>query len=115
MNSGFSGYTVFVPELPEDIPSEMAVKGGMSAKVPVEYGEVRRVVLPNGAAGSLTSKVIVPDYVYAPVEKNSKVGEIHFIRNDKVIFTVDIIASESAEEMTVLNAVSILLKNLLTF
>lgn len=115
MNAGFSGYTVFVPELPKDIPAEIAVKGGMSAKVPVEYGEVRRVVLPNGAADSLTSKVIVPDYVYAPVEKGSKVGEIHFIRNDKVIFTVDMFASESAEKMTALNAVSILLKNLLTF
>ena len=115
MNSGFSGYTVFVPELPEDIPVEITVKGGMSANVPVEYGEVRKVVLPNGAAGSLTSKVIVPDYVYAPVEKGSKVGEIHFIRNDKMIFTVDMFASESAEKMTVLNAVSILLKKLLTF
>lgn len=115
MNSGFSGYTVFVPELPKDIPVEITVKGGMSANVPVEYGEVRKVVLPNGAAGSLTSKVIVPDYVYAPVEKGSKVGEIHFIRNDKVIFTVDMLASESAEKMTVLNAVSILLKKLLTF
>lgn len=115
MNSGFSGYTVFVPELPKDIPVEITVKGGMSAKVPVEYGKVRKVVLPNGAAGSLTSKVIVPNYVYAPVEKGSKVGEIHFIRNDKVIFTVDMFASESAEKMTVLNAVSILLKKLLTF
>ncbi len=87
----------------------------MSSKVPVEYGEVRRVVLPNGSAGSLTSRVIMPDYVYAPVEKGSKVGEIHFLRNDRVIFTVDMFASESAEKMTVLNAVSILLKNLLTF
>lgn len=115
MNSGFSGYTVFVPELPKEIPAEITVKGGMSAKVSVEYGETRKVVLPNGAAETLTSKVIVPDYVYAPVEKGSKVGEIHFIRNDKVIFTVDMFASESAEEMTVLNAVSILLKKLLTF
>lgn len=115
MNSGFSGYTVFVPELPKDIPSEIAVRGGMSAKVPVEYGEVRKVVLPNGAAGTLTSKVIVPDYVYAPVEKGGKVGEIHFLRNEKVIFTVDMFASESAEKMTVLNAVGILLKKLLTF
>ena len=115
MNVGFSGYTVFVPELPKDIPAEIDVKGGMSAKIPVEYGEVRRVVLPNGAAGSLTSNVIMPDYVYAPVEKGRKVGEIHFLRNDKVIFTVDMFASESAEEMTVSNAVSILLKKLLTF
>lgn len=115
MNNGFSGYTVFTPELPEDIPSEIAVKGGMSAKVSVDCGEVRRVVLPNGAANSVTSKVIMPEYIFAPVEKSSKVGEIHFSRNDRLIFIVDIYASESAEKMTVLNAIGILLKKLLTF
>lgn len=115
MNNGFSGYTVFTPELPKDIHAEIAVRGGMSAKVTVECGEVRRVVLPNGAASSVTSKVIMPDYIFAPVEKGSKVGEIHFSRNDRLIFTVDIYASESAEKMTVLNAIGILLKKLLTF
>lgn len=115
MNNGFSGYTVFTPELPKDIPSEVTVRGGMSAKISVGYGEVRRVVLPNGAADSVTSKIIMPDYILAPVEIGRKVGEIHFSRNDKVIFTVDIYASESAEKMTVLNAVGILLKKLLTF
>ncbi|MCM1328553.1 MAG: D-alanyl-D-alanine carboxypeptidase [Ruminococcus sp.] len=115
MNAAFSGYTVFVPELPKDIPAEIPVKGGLTSKIPVEYGEVKRVVLPNGAANSVTSKVIVPDYVYAPVEKGSKVGEIHYMRNEKVIFTVDILAAESAEEITVKKAMGILLKKLLTF
>lgn len=115
LNMAFSGYTVFVPEMPKDIPAEIAVRGGMSAKVSVECGEVKRVVLPNGAANSVTSKVIVPDYIYAPVENGSKVGEIHFFRNDKVIFTVDLYASKSAEKMTILKAMSILLKKLLTF
>ncbi len=115
MNAAFSGYTVFVPDMPKDIPTEISVKGGLTSEISVEYGEVKRVVLPNGAAASVTSKVIMPDYVYAPVKKGSKVGEIHFFRNDKVIFTVDILADESAEKMTAQKAMSILLKKLLTF
>lgn len=115
MNAAFSGYTVFVPDMPKDIPTEISGKGGLTSEISVEYGEVKRVVLPNGAAASVTSKVIMPDYVYAPVKKGSKVGEIHFFRNDKVIFTVDILADESAEKMTAQKAMSILLKKLLTF
>lgn len=115
MNMGFSGYKVFVPDLPGDVPKEITVKGGLTRTIPVEYGRIRSVVLPNGAAGSVKTRVVMPDYVYAPVEKGGKVGELHFLRGDGVMFAVDITAAESAEKMTVLKAISILLKKLLTF
>ena len=115
MGIGFSGYTVFVPELPGDIPSFVPVKGGLIRQAAVECGEVRSVVLPNGAAGSVSAKVIMPEYVYAPVKKGDKVGEVHFMRNDKMMFAVDIVATESAESMNLKNAIGIILKKLLTF
>lgn len=115
MNTAFSGYTVFVPELPRDVPREISVRGGLARQVPVEYGKIRSVVLPNGAAKSVETRVIMPDYVYAPVQKGDKVGELHFMRGDRVMFAADITAAENAEKMTMLKAISILLKKLLTF
>lgn len=115
MGTGFSGYTVFVPELPKDIPSFVTVKKGMTRQAAVECGDVRSVVLPNGAASSVSAKVIMPEYVYAPVEKGDKIGEVHFMRNDKMLFAVDIVATESAESMNLKNAIGIILKKLLTF
>lgn len=116
MNTGFSGYTVFVPELPEkDIPKSVAVKGGMTRQTIVECGKVRRVVLPNGAADTLSASVIVPDYIYAPVEKGDKIGEVHFSRGGEMLFAVDITAAESVEEINILKAMGIILKKLLTF
>ncbi|MCH5193475.1 MAG: D-alanyl-D-alanine carboxypeptidase [Oscillospiraceae bacterium] len=115
MGTGFSGYTVFVPELPKDIPLYVPVKGGMVRQAAVECGKVRSVVLPNGAAGSVSAAVIMPEYVYAPLEKGEKVGEVHFMRNDKMMFAVDIVAAESAESMDMKNAIGIILKKLLTF
>lgn len=116
MSTGFSGYTVFVPELPKkDIPESVAVKGGMSRQTAVKCGRVKSVVLPNGAADSLTSAVILPEYVYAPVEKGDKIGEIHFIRGGETLFAVDITAAESVEKINVLKAMGIILKKLLTF
>ena len=115
MSTGFSGYTVFVPELPNDIPYFVKVKRGMIRQAAVECGEVRSVVLPNGAASSVSAKVIMPEYVYAPIEKGDKIGEVHFTRNDKMMFAVDIVATESAESMNLKNAIGIILKKLLTF
>lgn len=115
MGTGFSGYTVFVPELPKDIPFFVPVKGGMIRQAAVECGKVRSVVLPNGAAGSVSATVIMPEYVYAPIEKGDKIGEVHFLRNNKMMFAVDIVATESAESMNLKNAIGIMLKKLLTF
>ena len=55
------------------------------------------------------------EYVYAPVEKGRKVGEIQFMRNDKMIFAVDICTADSVEEMDTIKALCIILKKLLTF
>ena len=115
LTAGFSQYTVFTPERPKDVPTEIAVRGGMVKTVPVTSGSIRSVVLPNGASGSVTSRVVMTEYVYAPVEKGRKVGEIQFMRNDKMIFAVDICTDGSAEEMDTKKALCIILKKLLTF
>lgn len=115
LTMGFSQYTVFTPERPKDVPSEIAVRGGMAKSVPVECGTIRSVVLPNGAADSLTSRIVMTDYLYAPVEKGKKAGEIQFLRNDRMIFAVDIYTTDTVEKMNVKKALVIILKKLLTF
>lgn len=115
LSMGFSQYTVFTPERPKDVPTEIAVRGGTAKTVPVESGSIRSVVLPNGTAGSVTSRVVMTDYVYAPVERGRKVGEIQFLRNDKMIFAVDICTADSVEKMDTKKALCIILKKLLTF
>lgn len=115
LTMGFSGYTVFTPERPKDIPAEIAVRGGLVKAVPVECKSIRSVVLPNGTSGSVSSKVIIADYVYAPVYAGQKVGEVQFFRNDKMMFAVDICTTENAEKMDIQKALCIILKKLLTF
>lgn len=115
LNTAFSGYTVFTPELPNNIPAEISVRRGMTKKIPVECEYVRSVVLPNDAVNSVSSRVIMADYVYAPVKKGWKVGEVQFLRNEKMLFYVNIVVSESAEEINIRKAFGIMLKKLLTF
>ena len=115
LTMGFSQYMVFTPERPKDIPAEIEVRGGLVKTVPVECGGIRSVVLPNGAAKSVSSRVVIADYVYAPVYVGQKVGEVQFLRNDKMMFAVDLYTAGEAEEMNVQKALCIILKKLLTF
>ena len=115
MNTAFSQYKVFTPEFPKNMPSEIKVKGGMVKSVPVECEFIRSIVLPNGAANSVSSRIVITDYVYAPVKQGQKVGEIQFLRNDKMMFSVNIVTSRNADEMNIKKALGIILKKLLTF
>lgn len=115
LDMAFSQYTITTPQLPEKIPEEISVKGGMKKTVPIEYKNVRKVVLPNSAINSVTSKIVLTDFIYAPVSKNYKVGEIQFLRNDKLMFCVDIVTKENIEEINARKSLNIILKKLLTF
>ncbi|MGN0603140.1 MAG: D-alanyl-D-alanine carboxypeptidase family protein [Oscillospiraceae bacterium] len=100
LNSVFADYIVIKPEPPEKIPETVAVKGSLDAEIPITFGEIRNIVIPKGAADSISSVFILPNYVYAPVKKGDKVGEIQFYRKDKYLFSVDIVAAENADEKT---------------
>ena len=115
MNMGFSDYTVFAPALPDKIPAEVPVKGGMSPSVPIKVGNVRNVVLPKGAVNSVSSRIVMTDYLFAPVEIGDKAGEIQFLRGDKMMFAVDIYAAEPVEKIDIKKALVIIIKKLLTF
>lgn len=115
LDTAFSQYRIVTPELPDNIPTEISVKGGLCRSVPVEYGNIRKVVLPYSATKTISSKIVIMDYVYAPVKKGHKVGEIQFFRNDKLMFYVDIVTKENIDEINMPEALNIILKNLLTF
>lgn len=115
LDTAFSQYKIFTPKFPNNIPTEISVKGGILKQAPLEHGEIRSVVLPNNSVNSVSSKIIITDYVYAPVPKGYKVGEIQFYRKDKLMFCVDIVTKENIDEINMTKALNIILKNLLTF
>lgn len=115
LDNGFSGYRVISPALPEDITGEIAVRGGDEKILPLEYGKPDNIVVPAGTVGSITSSVILPEYINAPVLKNDKVGEIHYYKNDSFMFAVDIYAGASVDKLTANKLFVKLLKYVLSF
>lgn len=115
LESVFADYIVIKPEPPEKIPSEIGVRNSLTTEIPITFGDIRNIVIPKGAADSISSVCIMPEQIYAPIRKGDKVGEIQFYRKEKYLFSVDIFAAENAEEKTNFNILLKLLKMLISF
>ena len=115
LESVFADYIVIKPDPPDKIPSMVGVRNSLKTEIPVAFGDIRNIVIPKGAADSISSVCIIPEQIYAPIRKDDKVGEIQFYRKEKYLFSVDIFASENADEKTNFNVLLKLLKMLVSF
>lgn len=115
LESVFADYIVIKPDPPDKIPSMVGVRNSLKTEISVAFGDIRNIVIPKGAADSISSVCIIPEQIYAPIRKDDKVGEIQFYRKEKYLFSVDIFASENADEKTNFNVLLKLLKMLVSF
>lgn len=115
LNSVFADYVVIKPEFPDDIPLFVEVKNSQKSNISVKVDDVRNIVIPKGAVGSITAVAILPEHIYAPVKTGDKVGEVHFYRKDKFLFSVDINALDDAKEKSLGETLLKLFKKMVSF
>ena len=97
LDYGFANYTVYKnkgQEL-ENIP----VVRGMSPKVDAEYGDFSYVAAKNDIS-AISSEVLIPDKLEAPVKIGDVLGQVIFKVGEKEIGKCDIIAKNSVEKLT---------------
>ena len=109
---GFSAFETVFPDLPDDMPRDIAVSRGRSEKLRVRVSGLRRMVISRGSSGKITSRTAFPDYVYAPVGRNGKVGEILYFYGGKYAFSADIRTVGGTEKKTVKYVMFNMLKNI---
>ena len=81
------------------MPSEISVKGGLAESVKIEAAEYPAVVAQS-ASGSITQRVYLPSFVYAPVKSGDVLGKVKLYLDGEYIKSVDIIAFQSCESAT---------------
>jgi D-alanyl-D-alanine carboxypeptidase (penicillin-binding protein 5/6) len=115
LNNGFNAYTSIMPELPDNLPAAIPVKGSLAASLPVLPSAVQKLILRKADTGSLTSVICLPDYVYAPVKQGSVIGEIHYYINGSVVYKIDICAAADTEKLGFGDNLALMLKNIFSF
>ncbi|MEG0615113.1 MAG: D-alanyl-D-alanine carboxypeptidase family protein, partial [Oscillospiraceae bacterium] len=111
MNSGFSGYKLHSPTFSSDVLSPIKVKGGVENEALVRAENLVSLVIPKGTEKDIRTEVSLPETIEAPVAEAQIVGEISFFRGDAFLFKTNLIAIYGIKEMTVGEALCILLKN----
>ena len=115
LDKGFSQYGIVKPEIPTDCPGEVIVKNGEKNVVSLEYCETDKMVMKNGDAQKIRTYIVLPEYIEAPVCKKDKIGEVLFYKNEEYICSVDILAREGVNKISVKSVIVKMLKFLMRF
>lgn len=113
LNYGFSAFSRVTPEIPEELPDYVNVKGGTSAKVRAAVEKDITVIVPNSQKGRIEGRIAVPEYVYAPVRAGDKIGEISYYLNGELIYNGNVTAKSNVKAVSFKFSLSKLLKYLL--
>ncbi|WP_177505529.1 D-alanyl-D-alanine carboxypeptidase family protein [Anaerosinus sp.] len=106
LNWGFETFDLYEYPIEEELSNEInriAVEYGIDTTVKLETSEEPFVVIPKGKRENLIVKTNVPKKINAPVYQGQKIGEVHFIMNDKTLRTIDLVAANNVEERTLAN------------
>ncbi len=79
------------------VPESISVQGGKSRRVPLMLSDSEPLISFAGDKGSITQKIYLPRFIYAPVTMGETVGKIEIYRNNKLIRSLNIIAGNAAE------------------
>ncbi|MBQ8515927.1 MAG: D-alanyl-D-alanine carboxypeptidase [Ruminococcus sp.] len=100
LRQGFSQYQVTLPGYSSEFMKPISVRGGLSRSVELEAAGLEGLVVPKSDP-SLTTVLVLPDYVYAPVEQGQTVGMAAFYNGDTLLLETPLVAGASVEEMTI--------------
>lgn len=115
LDIGFGGYTVKSLSIPEDMPEKIAVKNGCVSEAVISVENLGNVLIAKGSEDNIKASVILPSYVYAPIKKGDKVGELRFYCGEKLLKTAELRAAENADKKSVLNVLSDVMKYIVEF
>lgn len=112
INKGFREFKVTVPGFLDELLLPMKVKSGQENAVEIMLASQNSVVIPK-ASSELTNKIIIPDYITAPVKKGQKIGSMGFYNGDTLVFETDIITKNDVKKSDLLFIVKKGMSNLL--
>jgi len=112
INKGFREFKITVPGFLDELLIPMKVKSGQENAVEIMLKSQNSVVIPK-ASSELTNKIVIPEYITAPVKKGQKIGTMAFYNGDTLVFETDIITKNEVKKSDLLFTVKKGLSNLL--
>ena len=79
---------------------DILVQKGTVKTVTVGFKHETGVLIPKGQRGNITTTVILPDSVPAPINRGDKLGEVVFKLGDETLSTIDLISTSTVKKIS---------------
>lgn len=100
LDYGFANWCLSKPEFDESSIKSIKVQKGVKEQVNIDVEPLGNELLSKSESGSITVETVLPDFVAAPVEKDSVVGTANILLNGEVICKYNIYATETVDKIS---------------
>lgn len=97
LDYGFANVAVRELSLPEDMPKDIPVEGGMADKVCLKCDVSSTMVIDKGSSKEIKTNIILPKSIKAPIKKGQTLGTLEFSINGKTVKKCSINAMDSVD------------------
>lgn len=99
LDYGFANFGKYTPTIPDEAITEISVKNGMENKVKTDLKIDTSFLIKKGENDKITSEIILPQELDAPIEKGAVIGKVIYKNDGKQIAEYPITAAVSVEEI----------------
>ncbi len=99
VKKGFSEYKVTTPGFLDEFLRPLRVKNGRENAVELELENQNTIVIPKGV-GELSQRIVIPDYINAPVKKGDRIGTAGFYNGDTLVYETAIVTKNDVKKVS---------------
>lgn len=114
LDYGFANISVKELTIPDDMPKQIKVNGGMADNVEISCDVSSSVVLDKSSNAEVKTEINLPESIDAPITQNQKVGTLTFKVNDKEVEVCDITAKADVEKTSFSAIFAVLFNSLIS-
>ncbi len=101
LDYGFANYMMYTPEIPEGAATTINVERGVRSAVNTKTSPAPCILMEKDKAGSIESKIILPETVTAPINKGDNIGKVEYYSDSKLMADTPIVAAEDVQEISI--------------
>lgn len=111
LDYGFSNFEYVEYAKKGEIAREISVNKGTGESVQVIFEENAGSLIPKGKSNSITTNVILPEMIEAPVCSGDVIGEVQFLIDDETLNTVNLVSKGNIKRLNLGNMFAHIIEN----
>lgn len=103
LDYGFSNFEYVSYSNKSDVIKEILVNKGTLSSTEAILERDSGALIPKGQSNNISSKIILPEILEAPINQNSKIGQIDFYLGESQIGSVNLVSNKNIPKLTLGN------------